>query len=74
MKIAFLLLNVVSGTETEINEKLKKIKHIKEIHFVHGMYDFIITIESKDIKSIKNSILEIRKLANIDSTLTMNVL
>tara|TARA_B100001013_G_scaffold304662_1_gene207191 strand:+ start:95 stop:322 length:228 start_codon:yes stop_codon:yes gene_type:complete len=74
MKIAFLLLNVVSGTEIEINEELKKIENVKEAYFVHGMYDFIIRLESKEIKEIKNSILKIRKLSGIESTLTMNTL
>tara|TARA_B000000460_G_scaffold203082_1_gene149848 strand:- start:215 stop:442 length:228 start_codon:yes stop_codon:yes gene_type:complete len=74
MEMAFLLLNVVSGTEIEINEELKKIENVKETHFVHGMYDFIIRLESKEIKEIKNSILKIRKLSGIESTLTMNVL
>ena len=31
MEIAFLLLNVVSGTEIEINEELKKIENVRNI-------------------------------------------
>ena len=74
MERAFLLLNVVSGTEIEINEEVKKVENVKETLFVHGMYDFIIRLESKEIREIKNSILKIRKLSGIESTLTMNVL
>ena len=69
---AFILLNVKSGTEDIVMEKLTKIK-VSKAHFIYGKYDFMIIIDSSTINILKTNIFAIRKMPNVISTLTMMV-
>tara|TARA_B100001167_G_C16560758_1_gene207931 strand:+ start:113 stop:337 length:225 start_codon:yes stop_codon:yes gene_type:complete len=70
---AFILININSGFEDEIINKLNQINIIK-VHPIYGKYDFIITINSSTIDKVKTNIFKIRKMPNVVSTLTMMVI
>ena len=74
MATAFLLLNVVIGTEEMVMRKLESIQEIKEARMVYGVYDLIVRIETEDIEGLKNLVSwRIRRLDNVRSTMTMIV-
>ena len=74
MATAFLLLNVVIGTEEMVMRKLESIQEIKEARMVYGVYDLIVRVETEDIKGLKNLVSwRIRRLDNVRSTMTMIV-
>ena len=79
MPIAYILLNSELGTDTNVIDQLKKIfeeEQIEsfEIQGVYGVYDIVVKISSEDEK-LRNIITnKIRKIAQVQSTLTMMVI
>ena len=79
MPIAYILLNSELGTDTNVIDQLKKIfeeEQIQsfEIQGVYGVYDIVVKISSEDEK-LRNIITnKIRKIAQVQSTLTMMVI
>ena len=79
MPIAYILLNSELGTDTNVIEQLKKIfeeEQIQsfEIQGVYGVYDIVVKISSEDEKLRKIITNKIRKIAQVQSTLTMMVM
>lgn len=75
---AFLLINVVTGKEDTIVDKLLKIKEIREVHIVPGDYDILAVIEVEVglIKPVPEKLTEIvkgkvRKITGISHTMTL---
>ena len=79
MPIAYILLNSELGTDTNVIAQLKKIfeeEQIQsfEIQGVYGVYDIVVKISSEDEKLRKIITNKIRKIAHVQSTLTMMVM
>ena len=79
MPIAYILLNSELGTDINVIDQLKKIfeeEQIQsfEIQGVYGVYDIVVKISSEDEK-LRNIITnKIRRIAQVQSTLTMMVI
>jgi DNA-binding Lrp family transcriptional regulator len=72
--IAFVLINVETGTETDVIKELRKIEGATEVHFVYGVYDVLVKVEGRNQQEVKETITErIRRLNNVRTTLTMMV-
>ena len=79
MPIAYILLNSELGTDINVIDQLKKIfeeEQIQsfEIQGVYGVYDIVVKISSEDEKLRKIITNKIRKIAHVQSTLTMMVM
>jgi len=79
MPIAYILLNSELGTDTNVIAQLKKIfeeEQIQsfEIQGVYGVYDIVVKISSEDEKLRKIITNKIRRIAQVQSTLTMMVI
>ena len=79
MPIAYILLNSELGTDTNVIDQLKKIfeeEQIEsfEIQGVYGVYDIVVKISSEDEKLRKIITNKIRRIAQVQSTLTMMVI
>jgi len=79
MPIAYILLNSELGTDTNVIDQLKKIfeeEQIEsfEIQGVYGVYDIVVKISSGDEKLRKIITNKIRRIAQVQSTLTMMVI
>jgi len=79
MPIAYILLNSELGTDTNVIDQLKKIfeeEQIQsfEIQGVYGVYDIVVKISSGDEKLRKIITNKIRRIAQVQSTLTMMVI
>ncbi len=72
MSIAYVLLNVDPGHEDELLRAVRSVEYVKEAHRIYGIYDTIVKIEA-DSSYVKNSIMQIRSLQHIKSTLTLTV-
>ena len=71
MPIAFVLIKVHFGGETEVLEQLKGIDTLKEAHIVFGSADIIAKLESDDRQQIEQAIIwKIRKLTKVADTFT----
>lgn len=72
MPLAYVLINVETGSDEEVLEGLKKVEGVVEAHTVYGVYDIIAKIEAGTMDKLKDIVAwEVRRLKNIRSTLTM---
>ena len=77
--IAFVLINSDLGKDVEIIGKIKDIlKSEKDISYeiqgVYGVYDIVVKVSSDDSPKLRSIVTnQIRKIENVQSTLTMTV-
>ena len=80
MPTSFVLINSNLGTDVEIITKIKDIladqKDVEfEIHGVYGVYDIIVKLSSDNSEKLRSIVTnDIRKIENVQSTLTMMVI
>jgi len=80
MQIAYVLINSDLGTDVSIITKIKDLLAGRndvqyEIQGVYGVYDIILKLSSTSSDALKSIITnKIRKINNIQSTLTMTVI
>ena len=80
MPIAYVLINSDLGTDVTIIKKIKEILTERndiqyEIQGVYGVYDIILKLSSASSDALRSIITNnIRKIKNIQSTLTMTVI
>ena len=80
MPIAFVLINSDLGKDVEIIAKIKEIieseKDVKfELQGVYGVYDIVVKVSSDDSPKLRSIVTnQIRKIENVQSTLTMMVI
>lgn len=72
MAVAYVLVNIESGSENEVLDKLASIDEVKEVYFVYGVYDIVVKIEAENVDKIKEIVTwRIRRLDKVRSTVTM---
>ena len=80
MPTSFVLINSNLGTDVEIITKIKDIladqKDVElEIHGVYGVYDIVVKLSSDNSEKLRSIVTnDIRKIENVQSTLTMMVI
>ena len=80
MPTSFVLINSNLGTDVEIIAKIKEIMLTEddvkfEIQGVYGVYDILVKLSSDDSTKLRSIVTnDIRKLENVQSTLTMMVI
>ena len=77
---AFVLINSDLGKDVEIIGKIKEIMQSEkdisyEIQGVYGVYDIVVKVSSDDSPKLRSIVTnQIRKIENVQSTLTMMVI
>jgi len=72
LAVAYVLVNIESGSENEVLDKLASIDEVKEVYFVYGVYDIVVKIEAENVDKIKEIVTwRIRRLDKVRSTVTM---
>ena len=80
MPTSFVLINSNLGTDAEIIEKIKEMMLAQddvklELQGVYGVYDIIVKLSSDDNAKLRSIVTnDIRKIENVQSTLTMMVI
>ena len=79
MPTAFVLINSDLGTDVSIITEIKQIltdENVKfEVRGVYGVYDIVLKISSDNAEKLRAIITnKIRKISNVQSTLTMMVI
>ena len=80
MPTSFVLINSNLGTDAEIIEKIKEMMVAQddvklELQGVYGVYDIIVKLSSDDNAKLRSIVTnDIRKIENVQSTLTMMVI
>ena len=71
MPMAFVLMNVEIGGETEVMNSLKQIEEVKEAYVLFGVYDIAVKIEAEDRRRIEEIVVwKIRKFDKVRQTVT----
>ena len=69
---AFVMINVEIGEEQAVLKFLTEELGIYETNVVYGVYDLVAKISAKDMKSLKDTVInKIREANGVRSTLTM---
>jgi DNA-binding Lrp family transcriptional regulator len=72
MTKAFVLINVESGMEDQVLNKLKGIEGVEEAYYSYGVYDIISKIQAQTMDKLKDKVIKnIRTLPHVRSTLTL---
>ena len=80
MPISYVLINSNLGTDVQIIKEVKEMledqNDVKlEIQGVYGVYDIIVKLSSANSEKLKSIVTnDIRKIENVQSTLTMLVI
>ena len=79
MPTAYVLLNSDLGSDTSIINEVKEILKGEKIEFevqgVYGVYDIVLKLSSDNAENLRSIITnKIRKIAKVQSTLTMMVI
>jgi len=80
LPISYVLINSNLGTDVEIIKKIKEMITNKndvklEIQGVYGVYDILLKLSSDDSTKLRSLVTnDIRKIENVQSTLTMMVI
>ena len=66
------MMNIKSGSEDEVCDKLTEYKEVEEVAVIYGEYDAIIKVKTENMKTLDTFITEtLRALPNIFLTATM---
>jgi DNA-binding Lrp family transcriptional regulator len=69
---AYIMMNIKSGYEDEVCEKLTIYKEVEEVATIYGEYDAIIKVKTEDMKTLDSFIItKLRSIPNIFLTATM---
>lgn len=73
MSVAYVMINTVPDKMEAVLEDVKKVKGVEEAYMLYGVYDIIMEVKAENVEELKDTILKIRKLQHILSTLTLLV-
>jgi DNA-binding Lrp family transcriptional regulator len=69
---AYIMMNIKSGSEDEVCEKLLSYDEIEEVSTIYGEFDVIAKVKAKDMNSLDNLIVKrLRSIPDIILTATM---
>ncbi|HXX05678.1 MAG TPA: Lrp/AsnC ligand binding domain-containing protein [Candidatus Bathyarchaeia archaeon] len=73
MTIGYLAIHCDTGKESQVFDKILQIPNVKEADIVLGLYDVICKIESGSTKELENTVMKIRKISHVQTTMTLIV-
>ena len=73
MTIGYVAIHCDTGRETHVFDKVMQIQHVKEANIVLGLYDVICKLETGTTKELENTVMAIRKIHHVQTTMTLIV-
>ena len=75
MPKAFVLINVESGSEEEVLERIKKSEGVEEAYYSYGVYDIIAKIKAETMERLREAVSQkMRTISKVRSTLTLIIM
>ncbi len=75
MPVAYVMLNLEPGDESQVLKSLRKVATVQEAHRIYGVYDIIVKVEAENMDKLRETISRhVRSLDKVRSTLTMMVI
>ena len=73
MVLAYVMINAETGHKESTFKRIEKIEGVKDAYMCSGIYDIIVKIKYKTNERLREKILQIQKVNNVLSTLTMAI-
>ena len=74
MNMAFVMLNTVPDQMERILGDVKEIEFVEEAYMLYGVYDIVAVVKSETPDDLKRTILRIRTVKDVTSTLTLTAI
>jgi DNA-binding Lrp family transcriptional regulator len=73
MTTGYVAIHCDIGREVQVYEKVLQTEHVKEANIVLGLYDVICKLETGNSKELENTVMMIRKIPHVQTTMTLIV-
>jgi len=73
MTVGYVAIHCDTGRETQVFDKVLQIPYVKEANIVLGLYDVICKLETGTTKDLENTVMQIRKISHVQTTMTLIV-
>ena len=73
MTVGYVAIHCNTGRETHVFDKVLQIPSVKEANIVLGLYDVICKIEAGSTKELENTVMMLRKIPHVLTTMTLIV-
>ena len=73
MSVSYVMINTVPDKMEAVLKEIREIEGVEEAYMVYGVYDIIAEVKVGNVTELKDTILKIRILKHILSTLTLRV-
>lgn len=75
MTLAYVMLNSELSASSQVKGILKQLDDVKEVYSINGSYDFIIKLETNDLREIRDVIHNnIERIPYVKSHVTLRVI
>ena len=73
MSLAFVLINTIPDEMEEVLKRIKEIESVEEAYMLYGVYDIVAEVKSRTSDDIRRTVLLIRAVKGVTSTLTLMI-
>ena len=73
MTIGYVAVHCDTGRELYVFDRITQISHTKEANIVLGLYDIICKLETSSTKELEETVMRIRKISHVQTTMTLIV-
>ncbi len=73
MTVGYVAIHCDTGRETQVYNKVLQTPGIKEVDIVLGLYDMICKVETNSTKDLENTVMVLRKIPHVLTTMTLIV-
>lgn len=73
MTIGYVAIHCDAGREIQVFEKVQQTPHVKEASIVLGLYDVLCKLETGSTKELENTVMMLRKIPHVQTTMTLIV-
>ncbi|HKU33027.1 MAG TPA: Lrp/AsnC ligand binding domain-containing protein [Candidatus Nitrosotalea sp.] len=74
MTIGYVAIHCDVGREVQTYERIVTTPHVREASIVMGLYDIVCKIEANTTKELESTVMQIRKIPHVLTTMTLLVL
>ena len=73
MTIGFVAIHCDLGRESYVLDRVLQTPHVKEATIVLGLYDIICKLETSSSKELEDTVMKIRKISHVLTSMTLIV-
>ena len=73
MTMGYVAIHCDTGRESHVFDRVLQIPYVKETVIVLGLYDVICKLETGSPKELEDTVMKIRKIPHVQTTMTLLV-